>query len=192
MVLFGDTGCRTFGPVKWENRQACNEHSWPFQRIVSRAAAGPGGGAAPGLVIHLGDYTYGETESWDVWRREFFEPAKHLLETTPWIMLPGNHEACGFRDNPGRHGWRLFLDHTPVALTRSCSDTPELLPPYALDINRELRLIVLDSANPYVTKDDKEYLPVFERWFEQSFALCGYGAGKGMAPFACTDLGVGP
>jgi hypothetical protein len=174
VAAFGDTGCRTLGPPKWKDRQACNEQSWPFQRIASRAAAGARDRSVPDLVIHLGDYTYGEVESWDVWRREFFDPARDLLEITPWIMLPGNQESCTWRENRGAQGWLLFLDQAPLTLTRSCptDGMPLFLPPYALDVDANLRLIVLDSANAFVDENNKEQrLPIFRHWFEQIVAL---------------------
>lgn len=144
ILIFGDTGCRLKGPLV----QDCNDpRAWPFAEVVRHAAA-----RKPDLVIHVGDYYYRETpcpaehkgcagspygDKWDTWRSEFFDPARPLLATTPWVFARGNHEACG----RGARGWFRQLDAGPRPLTCPASSAP-----FAVDIGG-LNLYVLDSAD---------------------------------------------
>jgi hypothetical protein len=96
---------------------------------------------------------YRDYESWAIWYEEFFKPAQPLLEAAPWIMVPGNHEACSWPDNPGSDGWFLLLDHETALRPRACfGSDAAFLPPSALDLNKDLRLILLDSATPTSTR----------------------------------------
>ena len=97
IALFGDTGCRG------EPKQPCNNRDWTFQSVAESAAR-----AGPGLVVHLGDYLYDTAnDSWDDWDKYFFEPAKALLRTAPFIFVRGNHENC--LNNESMGGVRIFL-----------------------------------------------------------------------------------
>jgi hypothetical protein len=97
-------------------------------------------------------------DSWENWRLDFFEPARDLLATAPFVFARGNHELCS-RAGPG---WFYFLDpstnleggaqlscplqgaeSTPV---RDVLSQLVFTPPRSLDLGK-LRLLVLDSAN---------------------------------------------
>jgi hypothetical protein len=144
ILIFGDTGCRVKGPLV----QDCNDpKAWPFAEMVKHAAA-----RKPDLVIHVGDYYYRETpcpdgykgcagspsgDKWATWRSEFFDPAKPLLTAAPWVLVRGNHEACG----RGAKGWFRQLDAGPRPL--AC---PATSAPFTVDVGG-LNLYVLDSAD---------------------------------------------
>ncbi len=152
IVVLGDTGCRG----KDEDQNCDDPKEWPFKKLAL-AASGIGGqnSEQPDLVIHVGDYAYqwaGDKEdavrdSWDIWNREFFQPAQPLLGVAPWVMVRGNHESCG---RNSAQGWLLFMDHVS-GRTIHCKDQDEgdryFGLPYALDVTADLRIIVLDSAN---------------------------------------------
>jgi hypothetical protein len=142
IVFVGDTGCR----VEGYRVQACNDPSaWPFARIAERIAA-----LKPSLVVHLGDYIYRETpcplgrdecrgpsgEGWEVLAADFFEPARPLLASAPWLFLRGNHEICA----RGGEAWLRFLDPRPMPAR--CQDYTE---PYKVSVGG-LGLIALDAA----------------------------------------------
>ena len=143
VVVIGDTGCR----LKGKYIQDCNDPaSWPFATVARLAAA-----RRPDLVIHVGDFHYRETpcpadhpgcagspygDNWEVWRRDFFDPAAPLLAVAPWVMVRGNHELC----DRGGLGWtRLIAPHADATTCASTSD------PYAVNVD-SLHLLVLDSA----------------------------------------------
>lgn len=144
IVVLGDTGCRLSTALA----QDCNSPSaWPFATIARRAAL-----RRPDLVIHAGDYHYRETpcpagqagcagspwgDTWEVWRRDFFQPAAPLLAAAPWVAVRGNHELCG----RGGLGWFRLLD--PAAPGPACAPLTE---PYAVHLPG-LDLLVLDSAD---------------------------------------------
>jgi hypothetical protein len=88
---------------------------------------------SPDLVIHVGDYHYREDPcplgnagcagspwgyGWDVWDADFFTPGAPLLAAAPWIVIRGNHEACG----RAGQGWYRFLDPRPLAPLGTCDD----------------------------------------------------------------------
>jgi len=131
IVLFGDTGCKS--------DQGCDNVNWPFAKIIRQAT-----GEKPGLVVHLGDYIYQGTDNWVTWKKYFFDPAKSLLEAAPWILVRGNHERCSSDSYP-RGFYLLFGDGPAMA----CNSTSELSKPYAIDLSKQLRLIVADSAAAY-------------------------------------------
>jgi hypothetical protein len=183
IVAFGDSGCRGQFASKPTNRQLCRPGTWPFNSIAEDAATGADGlGAVPDLVIHLGDYLYRLDESWEVWNEEFFKPARPLLEAVPWVMLPGNHEACSWpeKDHPGSGGWFLFLDLEPGAQIRSCpGKAPFFFPPAALDLDDTLRLIMLDSAHVYASSEDtNDRLKHYKSMFKRVVALAQEGEEK--------------
>ena len=146
-IVLGDTGCR----LAHYEQQDCNyQLAWPFASIARLAAA-----KQPDLIVHLGDYHYREKpcpegqdgcagspwgDRWEVWRQDFFEPAKSLLGAAPWIAVRGNHENC---ERAG-DGWMHFLSlREPGAKAKGCRT---ILPPYRLSFPG-LSLMVLDIAD---------------------------------------------
>lgn len=147
IVVIGDTGCKVKVSAKKVEIQACNDGAaWPFARVAKSAAEWH-----PDLVIHVGDYHYRESEcpmghpeclgsqagdNWASWTQDFFDPARPLLETAPWIFVRGNHELC----NRGGQGWFRLLDSRPYSSV--CED---LTPSFLLSMKGKDFLIV-DSA----------------------------------------------
>jgi Calcineurin-like phosphoesterase len=145
IVVIGDTGCR----VTHYTAQLCNlDNDWPFRMIAEAAAR-----QKPELVIHVGDYHYREKacadragcagsphgDSWSTWKAEFFEPARALLPSAPWIMVRGNHENCA----RAGAGWLLLLGpQLRDKLAAQCEDDTD---PYLLRF-KELTLAVFDTA----------------------------------------------
>jgi len=92
------------------------------------------------------------SDTWESWRKDFFEPASKLLRAAPWVFARGNHELCS-RAGPG---WLYFLDggsDLPQVGTgqRACPPAESAEPlvfrsPYRVDLGR-LSILVLDSAN---------------------------------------------
>jgi hypothetical protein len=156
ILFIGDTGCRMKAS---ENAfQDCNhKNDWPFSLIAEAAAK-----KSPDLVVHLGDIHYRESpcpsdkpgcqkSPWgygsDAWRADFFEPAKKLLTTTPWLFVRGNHESCA----RAGQGWFRYIDPNPWQNTRSCNRSEDdhladYSPPYAFQLNDFSQLIVFDSS----------------------------------------------
>jgi len=144
ILIFGDTGCR----LKGDAVQDCNDpKAWPFAEVIRHASE-----RKPDLVIHVGDYYYRETpcppldkgcagspygDKWPTWRTEFFDPARPLLTTTPWVFVRGNHESC----SRGAKGWFRMLDAGSKPL--SC---PATSAPFTVDLGG-LNLYILDSAD---------------------------------------------
>ena len=144
ILIFGDTGCR----IKGRAIQDCNSpRLWPFAAIAAKAAA-----RRPDLVIHVGDYYYREDpcppghaecagspygDAWATWRAEFFDPARPLLATAPFVFVRGNHESCA----RGGAGWFRLLD--AAAAPQAC---PAPSAPFRVDLG-DLSLYVLDSAD---------------------------------------------
>lgn len=156
IVVIGDTGCR----VKRADKafQRCDPEGYRFGQIASAAAA-----KRPDLVIHVGDYHYRESScpegapdcsttswgyGWDVWRDDFFVPARALLQAAPWVPVRGNHEMCA----RAGQGWWRFLSVFPLQAGRDCNataddDAANYSAPYAVPIGEDAQLIVLDSAD---------------------------------------------
>lgn len=108
---------------------------WPYQLMADELA-----GKNPDVIIHVGDFLYGETEcpdvcpvdeedatkgfldpcpcanmtshgdQWSSWQEDFFEPSRKLLLAAPWIILRGNHEIC----TRSGVGWFRYLDPRPM------------------------------------------------------------------------------
>ena len=154
IVVIGDTGCR----LKGKEFQDCKDpKAYPFARVAASAAAWK-----PDLVVHVGDFHYREDPcpadrpgckgspwgyGYDVWKADFFTPARALLDAAPWIMARGNHETC----LRGGQGWWRYLDPHPMA-GRSCDDpagdaVADYTDPYAVPIGGDAQFIVFDSAN---------------------------------------------
>jgi len=91
-------------------------------------------------------------DSWEAWKKDFFEPAAKLLRAAPWVFARGNHELCS-RAGPG---WFYFLDPGTDLLKGSggqlaCPPAESAEPlifrsPYRVDVGG-LSVVVLDSAN---------------------------------------------
>ncbi len=171
IVILGDTGCRVVnGP--YQLFQACNDPvQWPFERVAKLAAA-----TNPDLVIHVGDYHYREGPcapgnagcagspwgyGYDVWRADFFDPARTLLEAAPWIVVRGNHESC----NRAGQGWFRFLDPRPVAAKQDCNDPA----------NDDIGNYSEPYAVPFGSRADTQFLVFDSSWV-------------GVTPLAPTDL----
>jgi len=154
VVVIGDTGCRvklgsddptqTTGAATWNLQNCLSPKDWPFQEVAIQAAA-----TQPNLVIHVGDYLYREKncagvkdcpggptgDTFDTWEADFFEPARALLQTAPWVFVRGNHESCGRAGN----GWFSLLD---PRLASTCSVFSD---PYVLQAGK-LPLVVIDDS----------------------------------------------
>jgi hypothetical protein len=156
IAIVADTGCRMKGGAN--AFQACNDAAaWPFARVARQAAA-----TKPDLVIHIGDMHYRESPcptgnagcadspwgyGYDVWAADFFQPARPLLASAPWVFVRGNHESC---DRAGQ-GWHRFFDLQPWSEQRSCNAPQwdiqgDFSPPYAIALARDVQLVVFDSA----------------------------------------------
>lgn len=171
IVVMGDTGCRGRDSFKEENNQPCGDYSkWPFRHIADWSLrAKPD--APIDLVLHVGDYVYGEfhgRDHWEYWKKEFFEPAKDLLAAAPWVFVRGNHEIC---KRNSAYGWFLFLDYPESSGTRKCypDNFAIYTPPYALDLATYLRVIVMDTATAFPKATD-ETRKEYERQFTRDLA----------------------
>jgi hypothetical protein len=95
-------------------------------------------------------------DQWDIWRKDFFEPAQPLLAAGPWVFARGNHELC----SRAGAGWLYFLDagFKPDGTQIDCPsldgvdhptdpfDYSVVAPMYTVELD-SLNLVVLDSAN---------------------------------------------
>jgi hypothetical protein len=146
IVVLGDTGCRL---THYES-QACNNwEEWPFAQIASLAAS-----KEPDLVIHVGDYHYREKpcprskdcqdaawgDTWEVWSRDFFEPAEPLLNKTPWVFVRGNHEDC----KRAGAGWLHFFE--PALRPENNENCYDFVDPYTLRLEPAHDLLVFDNS----------------------------------------------
>jgi Calcineurin-like phosphoesterase len=157
VFILADTGCRL--KAADNAYQDCNDNNkWPFEKIVKAAAQ-----FKPDVVIHIGDIHYRESPcplgqegcknspwgyGFDTWKADFFDPAKKLLDTTPWIFVRGNHESC----QRAGQGWQRFIDPLPWTEARSCNDPKNddignYSSPFAVSLGKAAQFIVFDSAN---------------------------------------------
>lgn len=167
IVIVADTGCRMKAS---ENAfQPCNDPvKWPFAQVAKSAAA-----LKPDLVIHIGDIHYRESPcpegnvgcanapwgyGYDAWHADFFQPAKPLLASAPWVFVRGNHEAC----SRAGQGWFRFIDTQPWTQARSCNDPAndgdaDYSEPYAVPLDADSQFIVYDSSRtngkPFLSTD---------------------------------------
>ena len=157
IVILGDTGCRLKDA---DNAyQDCNDSiKWPFKKIVDNAAK-----FKPDLVVHVGDIHYRESPcpaniegcknspwgyGFDAWKADFFEPAKSLLDTTPWVFVRGNHESC----QRAGQGWHRFISLQTWTNENSCNDPKydevgNYTEPFAVSLGKDAQVVVFDSAN---------------------------------------------
>ena len=165
IAVIGDTGCR----LKGSYTQACDDPAqWPFKQLAERLAADK-----PDLIIHVGDYHYRETpcppgnmgcagspfgDNWDVWRADFFAPARALLPVAPWVMVRGNHEDC----QRGGKGWSRFLEPTAFDAGVGCNGPTPL---YTVQLP-QLALAIADTALAPEEKID----PKQAAWFREQYA----------------------
>lgn len=176
ITIVADTGCRMKGS---ENAfQACNDTTaWPFARVAVQAAA-----TKPDLVIHIGDMHYRESPcptgnagcanspwgyGYDVWAADFFQPARPLLASAPWVFVRGNHESCA----RAGQGWHRFFDLQPWSEQRSCNSPQwdvqgDFSPPYAVPLSQDAQLVVFDSssaAGKPLKPSDTAYAPYVDQ-----------------------------
>jgi DNA repair exonuclease SbcCD nuclease subunit len=156
ILIIADTGCRLKAA---DNAfQDCNDaNKWPFKKIVNHAVK-----TNPDLVVHIGDIHYRESPcpegqmgcknspygyGFDTWKADFFDPAKPLLDKTPWLYVRGNHEAC----QRAGQGWHRFIDSRPWDDHLSCNDAKNdagsFSEPYAVSLGAKAQIVNFDSAN---------------------------------------------
>jgi Calcineurin-like phosphoesterase len=107
------------------------------------------GGACP--PVPEGDLGCAGTpfgDNWTVWDADFFEPARRLLETAPWVFVRGNHEEC----SRGGKGWARMLDPRPFDPATGCQGPAEL---YFIELG-DLRLAVFDVSTADEQKANAE------------------------------------
>lgn len=166
IVAFGDTGCRLKEQGAFREFQACNNPAaWPFGRVSASAAAWHAD-----LVIHVGDYQYRESacpaqekgcagspigDDWPAWKADFFDPAKPLLNSAPWVMVRGNHENC----SRAGAGYFRFLDPRPMPA--ACI---EITAPYTVKTGA-LDLVILDSGEASDADPAEQRLAVYREHF---------------------------
>ena len=156
MAVIGDTGCRI---ARYVDQGCLSDRTWPFGLIVNSAAR-----AAPHLVLHVGDYLYREAacdgssidcggkpfgDREESWRIDFFDPARELLATAPWIFVRGNHEDC----QRGGYGWFYYFGDS----TKACEVTHE--PAYL----RFADVLVLHFDTSHAD-DEYAYKKVNKKW----------------------------
>jgi Calcineurin-like phosphoesterase len=176
ILIIADTGCR----LKASDNafQDCNDiEKWPFKKVAESASK-----KNPDLVVHIGDIHYRESPcpeghsgcagatwgyGWDAWRDDFFNPAKTLLASAPWLFVRGNHESC----SRAGQGWFRFLDTLPWTTERNCNDPAHDMQgnfsePFAVNLSNHTQFIVFDSSKSsgraYQSQD-----PVFLKYQEQ-------------------------
>jgi hypothetical protein len=164
ILLIGDTGCR----VSKSGSQACNdEGSWPFPKGSVVEA-----GLRPDVVLHMGDFHYREAacpldnkgcagspfgDTWAVWKADFFEPAKPLLEIAPFVFTRGNHEEC----ERGGKGWSRTLDPYAVVSESGCLG---LGAPFLADLG-DPKVVVLDVSTAPELRASKTQVPFYRQEF---------------------------
>jgi DNA repair exonuclease SbcCD nuclease subunit len=156
IVIIADTGCRL--KAADNSFQDCNDgNQWPFKKIIQHALK-----TNPDLVVHVGDIHYRESPcpegqagcknspygyGYDTWKADFFDPAKPLLNKTPWLFVRGNHESC----QRAGQGWHRFIDTRPWDDNLSCNDPKNdagsFSEPYAVALGAKAQIVSFDSAN---------------------------------------------
>ncbi|BDW10980.1 ser/threonine protein phosphatase [Polynucleobacter sp. SHI8] len=156
IVIIADTGCRL--KAADNSFQDCNDgNQWPFKKIIQHALK-----TNPDLVVHVGDIHYRESPcpegragcknspygyGFDTWKADLFDPAKPLLNKTPWLFIRGNHESC----QRAGQGWHRFIDNRPWDDNLSCNDPKNdagsFSEPYAVPLGAKAQIVSFDSAN---------------------------------------------
>lgn len=178
ILVIGDTGCRIKDAT--ELQDCLSADAWPFHTIAEKAAA-----LDPDLIVHVGDYHYREAlcpdpakcagsphgDNWEVWHKDFFEPAAPLLARAPWLMVRGNHEGW----TRAGSGWRLLL--SPFG--RGAIDEPwaDEAAPYTVRFG-DLSMAVLDVANAGDAQAPDQRREKYERWVQDLSAPRGGGAAR--------------
>jgi Calcineurin-like phosphoesterase len=156
VVILADTGCRMKAS---ENAfQDCNDpQAWPLAQIADAAAR-----MKPDLVLHIGDIHYRESPcpagregcagspwgyGWSAWHADFFEPARRLLQTAPWLLVRGNHESC----SRAGQGWFRLVDAGAWSDQRSCDAMArdalaDHSTPFAVPVGGGAQFVVFDSS----------------------------------------------
>jgi Calcineurin-like phosphoesterase len=177
IVVLGDTGCRM---SQWEQQNCGDLADWPFPKIARAIAR-----AHPGLLVHIGDYYYRETNClasvndcvnrWGdtslSWNADWFWPAKPLFASAPLVLVRGNHEDC----ERGGPAWFRYLDGANTA--RGCTTSGvDGTPPWAATFG-SLRIVVNDSsADPSDSKPDPARIAFYQTSYGQAQHLAeGYG-----------------
>lgn len=165
----GDTGCRlkngkgdkaqaTDAAVDHDHADANGKYQdcdvpgqWPFAQLATNVAK-----AAPGVVLHVGDYLYREAacpandagckgspygDNWLTWRADFFTPAAPLLRAAPWVAVRGNHEICA-RNGAG---YLIFLDPR-LADNGAIAPCAGIFPSYTVQAGGQA-FVVIDTSN---------------------------------------------
>ncbi len=174
VLLIGDTGCR----LSKEAVQNCNDDdAWPFPKGSAVEA-----GLAPDVVIHLGDFHYREApcpigekgcagspfgDSWAVWKADFFEPARPLLERAPFLFARGNHEEC----ERGGKGWSRTLDPYPFVSDSGCLG---LGAPFVADIGGQ-NVVALDVSTAAELRASAAQAAFFRKEFQDVARLAPDG-----------------
>ena len=142
IAIIGDTGCEYSVFESAHQKQICDSENWPFKKIADKVAL-----LSPDFVIHVGDYVYlnkhktsedkikNSTMQWNFFKKDFFDPARNLLEASPMLFVRGNHESCDLAGD----GWFSFL--APGEFSQCKQYTPS----YNLTIN-DLNFIMFDSS----------------------------------------------
>lgn len=156
VVILADTGCRMKAS---ENAfQDCNHpQAWPLAQIADAAAR-----MQPDLVLHIGDIHYRESPcpsdhdgcagspwgyGWSAWQADFFDPARRLLQSAPWLLVRGNHESC----SRAGQGWFRLMDAGHWSAQRSCDAIADDAwadhsTPFAVPVGGGAQFIVFDSS----------------------------------------------
>ena len=119
-------------------------------------------------------------DSWGYWKADFFEAAKKLLPTAPWVFARGNHELC----SRAGAGWFYFLGPGSSlagsgANQMQCPDQGdfnnppkgagqrvEMIPPYMVAL-QNFQVWVMDSANACDTFHSNPLTPQYTQQYEQ-------------------------
>lgn len=124
---------------------------WPFAQLAANVAK-----AAPGVVLHVGDYLYREAacpandagckgspygDNWLTWQADFFTPAAPLLRAAPWVAVRGNHEICA-RNGAG---YLVFLDPR-LADNGAIAPCTDIFPSYTAQAGGQA-FVVIDTSN---------------------------------------------
>ncbi len=117
---------------------------------------------------------------WANWKADFFESAKKLLPTSPWVFARGNHELCS---RAGVGWFYLFGPGSGLAGSgvsqMQCPDQGDLynppsdvanniamIPPYMVEL-QNFQVWVMDSANACDVRHSNPLTAQYTQQFEQ-------------------------